>query len=140
MYTLRLTNSPALLVNLNSTHFVERDTRAGLSLYHYIVIYRHMNALKLSDSLYARASECLKVLAHPKRLMMLRLMADHSLPVGALAEAVAVPGNVASEHLRLLERCGLVRARREAQSKYYEIAEPHVLQLLECLESRFSEA
>jgi DNA-binding transcriptional ArsR family regulator len=98
-----------------------------------------MSTSSLPTELYEQAAECLKALAHPKRLMILKLLSQGSYSVGDLAESIDVASNVASEHLRLLERCGFIRARREARSRFYEIIEPHVLDLLGCMETRFSE-
>lgn len=93
---------------------------------------------QLNEAALIKAAECLKALAHPKRLQMLRLMSQEILSVGELARRVGILSHVASEHLRLLERCGMVCARKEGQIRYYQIAETHVLQLLDCLESKFS--
>jgi DNA-binding transcriptional ArsR family regulator len=94
---------------------------------------------QLNETALTKAAECLKALAHPKRLQMLYIMSHEVLSVGELANRVGILSHVASEQLRLLERCGLVSARKEGQIRYYQIAETHLLQLLNCLESKFSE-
>lgn len=90
-----------------------------------------------SDHVYQQAAECLKALAHPKRLQLLRVMAEGRYAVGELANRIGVASHTASEHLRLLERCGFIRCEREGQSRYYRIADTHVVDLLVCMESRF---
>ena len=48
-----------------------------------------------------------------------------------------VPDNVASEHLRLMQRCGFFTNQREGRKVYYEVAEPHLENIMACVESRF---
>ena len=86
---------------------------------------------------FAQAAECLKTLAHPVRLRMVQLLLHDRYTVGELAADCGVPDNVASEHLRLLQRCGLFSSQREGRKVYYEVAEPHLENIMQCIESRF---
>lgn len=86
---------------------------------------------------FADAAECLKTLAHPVRLRVVQLLLHGRYTVGELAEDCEIPDNVASEHLRLLQRCGFLTSQREGRRVYYEIAEPHLEQLMACVEGRF---
>lgn len=83
------------------------------------------------------AAECLKTLAHPVRLRIVQLLLHGRYTVGELAEDCEIPDNVASEHLRLLQRCGFLNSEREGRRVYYEIAEPHLQQLMACIAGRF---
>lgn len=83
------------------------------------------------------AAECLRTLAHPVRLRMVQLLLQGRYTVGELAEDCEVPNNVASEHLRLMQRCGFFSSTREGRRVYYEVAEPHLANLMSCLEGRF---
>ena len=56
------------------------------------------------------AAECLRTLAHPHRLRMVQLLLQGRYKVGELAEACGIPSHMASEHLRLMQRCGLLRS------------------------------
>lgn len=85
----------------------------------------------------AEAAECLKILAHPVRLRMVQLLLSGDYTVGELAEDCEVPNNVASEHLRLMQRCGFFTSEREGRKVYYQIAEPHLANIMSCVESRF---
>ena len=84
-----------------------------------------------------QAAECLKVLAHPVRIRMVQLLLDGQYTVGELAEDCGVPDNVASEHLRLMQRCGFFTSQREGRRVYYQVAEPHLKDIMKCIESRF---
>lgn len=86
---------------------------------------------------FAQAAECLRTLAHPVRLRMVQLLLSGRYTVGELAEDCGVPDNVASEHLRLMQRCGFFTSEREGRKVYYQVAEPHLQNLMGCIESRF---
>ncbi|TWT50033.1 putative HTH-type transcriptional regulator/MT0088 [Thalassoglobus neptunius] len=86
---------------------------------------------------FQEAAECLKTLAHPVRLRMVQLLLHGRYTVGELASDCEVPDNVASEHLRLMQRCGFFTSEREGRRVYYQIAEPHLENLMNCVESRF---
>ena len=96
---------------------------------------RPANATDLSN--LQEAAECLRTLAHPVRLRMVQLMLRSELTVGEIAEACEIPSHMASEHLRLMQHCGLLARRQEGRRTYYQVAEPTVERLMECIERRF---
>lgn len=57
--------------------------------------------------------------------------------VGELAEACDLPSPMASEHLRLMQRCGFLTSVRDGRKVYYRVAEPHLREILKCVEGRF---
>jgi len=83
------------------------------------------------------AAECLKTLAHPHRLRMVQMLLGGRYTVGELAEACEIPSHMASEHLRLMQRCGFLTPDRQGRCTYYEVAEPHLANIMKCIESRF---
>jgi DNA-binding transcriptional ArsR family regulator len=84
-----------------------------------------------------QAAECLRILAHPVRLRIVQLLLHDRYTVGEIAEDCGVPDNVASEHLRLMQRCGFFSSQREGRRVYYQVAEPHLENIMDCVESRF---
>jgi DNA-binding transcriptional ArsR family regulator len=86
---------------------------------------------------FVAAAECLKTLAHPVRLRLVQLLLHGRYTVGELAADCEIPDNVASEHLRLLQRCGFLSSQRDGRRVFYEVAEPHLQQLMACVEGRF---
>ena len=90
------------------------------------------------DRLEATA-ECLRTLAHPVRLRMVQMLLAGSYPVGELAEACEIPSHMASEHLRLMKHCGLLESRRDGRRIYYEVAEPQLASIMQCIEQRFGQ-
>lgn len=84
-----------------------------------------------------RAAECLRTLGHPHRLRMLEMMLEGRYTVGELANACQIPSHMASEHLRLMQRCGFLSSEREGRRIFYQVAEPHLAEIMSCVESRF---
>ena len=94
--------------------------------------------LKLTDlEALTEAAECLRTLAHPHRLRMIQMLDQGRFTVGELAEACDIPSHMASEHLRLMQRSGLLSAEKEGRFVYYSIAESHLANILSCVEARF---
>jgi hypothetical protein len=44
---------------------------------------------------------------------------------------------MASEHLRLMQRCGLLKSEKDGRKAYYQITEPHLANIMACVEARF---
>lgn len=91
----------------------------------------------MSDAGLEQAAECLRTLAHPARLRIVQLLLRGRYTVGELAEACGIASHMASEHLRLMQHCGLLRSEREGRRIYYSVAEPHLADLIACVEERF---
>jgi DNA-binding transcriptional ArsR family regulator len=77
------------------------------------------------------------VLAHPHRLRMIQMLLAGEYTVSELAESCELPTAMASEHLRLMQRCGFLTAEKEGRKVFYRIAEPHLKDIMRCIESRF---
>src|ERR1700751_724075 len=84
-----------------------------------------------------QAAECLKTLAHPHRLRMVQMLLGGRYTVGELAEACGIPSHMASEHLRLIPRCRSLANNKDARKAFYRIAEPHLADIMACIEARF---
>jgi len=86
----------------------------------------------------SEAAECLRTLAHPHRLRMVEMLLKDRYTVGELAEACDIPSPMASGHLRLMQRCGLLTQERESRNVYYRIAEPCLKDIIACIQKRFA--
>ncbi len=84
-----------------------------------------------------QAAECLKTLAHVHRLRMVQMLLRGRYTVGQLAEACGIPSHMASEHLRLMQRCGFLTNERQGRKVFYRVAELHLANLMQCVEARF---
>ena len=85
----------------------------------------------------SEAAECLKVLAHPHRLRIVQMLLQGRFTVGELADACEIPSPMASDHLRLMQRCGFLESERKGRCIYYSVIESHLANILGCVESRF---
>lgn len=83
------------------------------------------------------AAECLRTLAHPHRLRIVQMLLQDEYTVGELAEACEIPSHMASEHLRLMQRCGLLDSEKDGRKRYYRVGEPHLESIMQCIEARF---
>ncbi|MBI1354069.1 MAG: metalloregulator ArsR/SmtB family transcription factor [Acidobacteria bacterium] len=83
------------------------------------------------------AAECLRTIAHPHRLRMIEMMLGGRYTVGELAQACEIPSHMASEHLRLMQRCGLLESQREGRKAFYRVAEPQLESVMQCVQKRF---
>ena len=79
------------------------------------------------------ASELLRSLGNRHRLLILCQLTDGERSVGDLAAFLKLRDSTVSQHLSLLRRDGLVRARRDGQTIWYSIASPSARRVLETL-------
>ena len=94
--------------------------------------------LKLTElEALGHAAECLRTLAHPHRLRMVQMLLQGDFTVGDLADACGLPSAMASEHLRLMQRCGFLTSEKDGRKVFYKVAEPHLKSILKCVEDRF---
>ncbi|MCO6046631.1 metalloregulator ArsR/SmtB family transcription factor [Aeoliella sp. ICT_H6.2] len=84
------------------------------------------------------AAECLKTVAHPYRLRIIQMLLAGDYMVSELAEACDIQPHMASEHLRLMQRAGLLASRRDGRKIFYSVAEPHLEDIIRCIEARYS--
>jgi len=86
----------------------------------------------------SQAAECLKALAHPHRLRIVEMLLKARFTVGELAEKCDIPSNIASGHLRLMQRCGFLAPERDGRNVYYKITDPCLGKFLGCIRERFA--
>ena len=84
------------------------------------------------------AAECLKALAHPHRLQIVQLLlSGQQLSVNEIAEHCDLNQPTTSDHLRLMQRCGFLQSQRHGRTVYYSVTEPHLAELMKCIQRRF---
>ena len=84
-----------------------------------------------------RASDFLRAIAHPQRLLILCQLSQSEKPVGELADLLGMRQSTLSQHLARLKGDGLVVARRDGTSMYYALARADVLPVIEALYAVF---
>lgn len=91
---------------------------------------------KISDAEHAQAevaSDFLSAMANPKRLLILKVLVEGEIAVGALANQVGLSQSALSQHLSKLRAQNLVTTRRDAQTIYYSSKSDAVLTILDSL-------
>ena len=98
-----------------------------------------MNAKGIAqlDERAEEASHLLKSLASPVRLKILCQMVDKECSVGEIAANIGIRDTLASQHLSLLRREGVVATRRDAQTLYYRVESDAARRLLTVLHDCF---
>ncbi len=81
----------------------------------------------------AEAVRLLKSIANESRLMVMCVLAEGEVSVGALNERIDLSQSALSQHLAILREQGLVKTRRESQTIYYSLAETAALNLVHTL-------
>ncbi len=89
--------------------------------------------LKQMQSAAGAASDLLKALANPHRLMILCQLSESERSVGELAAFLGIRNSTVSQHLAILRRDELVDSRRDGQTIYYSIASAPARELVEVL-------
>jgi len=94
----------------------------------------HPHILKASAD---DASALLKGLANPHRLMIVCSLIDGERSVGALAQMLGIRETLASQHLGLLRREGVVATRRDGQTIFYSLRSGPARAVVETLSNLF---
>lgn len=83
------------------------------------------------------ATDLLKLLGHPDRLMVLCQLKSGEQSVGQLASNLNIKQSPLSQHLARMRHEGVVTSRREAQTIYYSISGEEVERLVSVLYELF---
>jgi len=78
--------------------------------------------LDLMQENASRASDLMKLLGHPHRLMILCELNQGECSVGELSDKIGIAQSPLSQHLARMRHEGVVTSRREAQTVYYSLA------------------
>jgi DNA-binding transcriptional ArsR family regulator len=81
----------------------------------------------------AAASDLLKSLGNPTRLLILCRLTEAECSVGDLVALLGIRDSTVSQHLALLRKDRLVQTRREGQTIWYTITSHPARQVLETL-------
>ena len=95
--------------------------------------------LELMRENATRASELMKLLGHPHRLMILCQLNQEECSVGELSERIGINQSPLSQHLARMRHEGVVKSRREAQTVFYSLAGPEISQVISLLYELYCE-
>ena len=88
---------------------------------------------EIDPAILDRASRVIRVLGHPLRLRILNLLEGSERNVTELVVATGVSQAAVSQQLRILRSEGIVDDRREGSRVFYQITEPKVSMILDCI-------
>ena len=118
-YTIEHDSVPTGYLSSNTTNFAPID------------LAKQMQEASL------QASQLLKSLSHPDRLLLLCQLTQGEYCVGELESLVGVGQPSLSQQLGILRKDELVSTRREGKQIYYSIASDDALAVLQLLYQRF---
>jgi DNA-binding transcriptional ArsR family regulator len=79
---------------------------------------------------FEKASEILKAIAHPVRLQIVTGLTRDECNVSKIQEKLGLPQSTISQHLSILRRYGIVKARREGVKVCYSVTDEMVRQII----------
>ena len=85
------------------------------------------------------ATDLLKLLGHPDRLMVLCQLKAGDQSVGELSKNLGIKQSPLSQHLARMRHQGVVTSRRDGQTIYYAIADEKVERVVSVLYDLFCE-
>ena len=95
---------------------------------------RDSHKLFYDNSLAERRAALLAPLAHPVRLRLVAaLCSGEERTVTELGELLEIPQPTVSRHLTSLRLHGLVRVRSDGGFRWYSLALPQLVELIDCL-------
>ncbi|MCK4632317.1 MAG: winged helix-turn-helix transcriptional regulator [candidate division Zixibacteria bacterium] len=91
--------------------------------------------MKIQDNeIYELHAEFCKIIASPRRLMIIELLAKSEMSVSEIAEALDVQHSNVSQHLGVMRSRHMVAARKDGQTVYYRLVNNRLPQI--CAEIR----
>jgi DNA-binding transcriptional ArsR family regulator len=83
---------------------------------------------------FENQAELLRAMAHPLRLRMLKGLCKSACNVGRLWQQLSISQPLASQHLNVMRRAGLIKGERRGQEICYRIVDPRIIKILSLLE------
>jgi ArsR family transcriptional regulator len=96
--------------------------------------------VKRFDIAAAQATDLIKALAHPARLRIVCALAGRESSVTGLAEIAGAPISTISQHLALLRKYQIVKARRARQTVFYSLGDAKIGKFVATLAQTFCAA
>jgi ArsR family transcriptional regulator len=88
---------------------------------------------KLRDEVRVLHANVCKGLADPNRILLLYSLATNPCTVTELTELTELPQPTVSRHLRILRERGMVTAKRNGQSVFYDLADRRIIKALDLM-------
>jgi ArsR family transcriptional regulator len=85
----------------------------------------------------ARA-KIIKAMAHPSRLFIIEELSKKERCVGELTDMIGADASTVSKHLSVLKNAGLVADEKRANSIFYSLCCPCIMDFMDCVENVLS--
>ena len=95
----------------------------------------HEKSKSSFDLLMNRASDVFQALSHPLRLSICFELSTAEQSVGQLCDALGQPQHSISQHLALLRKQNVVKARKQSRQVFCQINDPQVQKVLNFIRS-----
>ena len=98
----------------------------------------HEKSKSSFDILMNRASDVFQALSHPLRLSICFELSTGEQSVSQLCNSLHQPQHSISQHLALLRKQSVVKARKQSRQVFYQISDPQVQKVLSCIKSEMA--
>ena len=98
----------------------------------------HEKSKSSFDLLMNRASDVFQALSHPLRLSICFELSTAERSVSQLCNSLHQPQHSISQHLALLRKQNVVKARKQSRQVFYQISDPQVQKVLICIKSELA--
>ena len=95
----------------------------------------HEKSKSSFNLLMNRASDVFQALSHPLRLSICFELSTAEQSVSQLCNSLHQPQHSVSQHLALLRKQNVVNARKQSRQVFYQISDPQVQKVLNCIKS-----
>src|SRR5436309_507708 len=92
-----------------------------------------LSSLDPKRAVFAGLAEVAKAIASPKRIEIIELLGQGDRSVEAIAARLGLSVANASQHLRLMQRAGVLTSRREGKYVLYGLSDAAVVALMSAL-------
>jgi DNA-binding transcriptional ArsR family regulator len=83
---------------------------------------------------YEEAAGMLKVIAHPVRLAIIRLLKSSRMNVNHIQSGIGLKQSITSQHLNIMAGKGILRREKQGNEVFYSINMKEVFKLMACIE------
>lgn len=87
---------------------------------------------------YEAWAKIIKAMAHPSRLLIIEELQNQERCVNELTEMIGADTSTVSKHLSVLKNAGLVSDEKRANSIYYSLRCPCIMDFIGCVEDVLS--